>query len=718
VITENFQPAFSSTISDFPNATNNAWKAIFRKTLYRFTLAVLGIVSTLAWIVYAPAISHAGASASHWAVVVNGDSISSRTVANHFCSLRGIPSNNVIVLFGIPESDRVSIEFFRNSILLPVLTQIEQRGLGRHLQGIAYSVDFPTAIDVAPEVNSLPDKSPYLTPVASINGLTYFFKHVVAGSPAYLSFEANGYASRPGSSLLRPLIADAEIMKDLVAKSQAMDWENAAKIFDQEVQKLPRDLRPPMQVIAAQLWMKNDNSDEALARLEQAVLGGWSYRSALADDELFQPLQNDPRMKRILKLCKDDPFDFTPFRGFDARTTFAPNSLATKQPNFGTTYLLSTMLGVSKDFGITRFEVIDGLKRSTQSDFQPIDGTFLFTKTGDVRTTTRLPFFDLAIQRLKKKGFDARVIEEALPTKRVKCAGLMIGTPTFQLAQSGAELMPGAIADNLTSLGGAMTDASQTKATEFIRHGAAISSGAVTEPYSIINKFPNPLIHDAYTDGMTSAEAFYSTVLCPYQLLIVGDPLCQPFAKPPRFQIMEAPEQIARNQSIQLRFSQDADAPAIDTVTCTIDGIYINEVLFEPDLQLNTSNAPLGWHELRVIAKGNGPIQHRFEQNHWVYLFDEASDLQKKDRVTWSCPDTVDLQKTPELEITSSGFATDREIEVWHELEKIGSIQAGPSKLPLSMPQVGTGPVRLQLKQQREDGRTVHSALRTVQVNP
>lgn len=606
MITENFQTPFSSSFSDFPISKDGLLKSIFQRPLHRITQAVLGIVCTLAWIVHAPTKSQAGASASHWAVVVNGDSISSRTVANHFCSLRGIPSNNIIVLTGIPETDKVSMEFFRNSILLPVLTQIEQRGLGRHLQGIAYSVDFPTAIDVAPEVNSIPDKSQYLTPVASINGLTYFFKYVVAGSPAYLGFEANGYASRPGSSLLRPLIADTEIMKDLVAKSQAMDWENAAKIFDQEIQKLPRDLRPPMQIIAAQLWMKKDDADEALARLEQAALGGWQYRSALVDDELFQSLQNDPRMKRILKLCKDMPFDFTPFRGFDARTTYAPNSLATKQPNFGTTYLLSTMLGVSKDFGITRFEVIDGLKRSAQSDYRPIEGAFLFAKTGDVRTTTRLPYFDLAINRLKKKGFDAKVIEEALPTKRVQCAGLMIGTPTFQLTQSGAELMPGSIADNLTSLGGAMTDASQTKATEFIRHGAAISSGAVTEPYSIINKFPNPLIHDAYTDGLTSAEAFYSTVLCPYQLLIVGDPLCQPFTQPPRFQIVEAPEQMARNQSIGLRFSQDADAPPIDTVTCTIDGVYINEVLFEPELQINTSSAPWGGMSYESSRKEKG----------------------------------------------------------------------------------------------------------------
>lgn len=718
MITRNFQPLPMSTYTDF------AANRILASSLARCTLgadyrqALLLFCAVLFWALGNNGLLLAGASASHWAVVVNGDSISSRTVANHFCTLRNIPANNVIVLFGIPEKDQVSVEYFRNSILLPILAQIEQRGLGRHLQGIVYSVDFPTAIDVSPEVNSIPDKSPYLTPVASINGLTYFFKHVIAGSPAYLGFEANGYASRPGQSLLRPLIPDANVMKELAAKTQAMEWRDAAEIVDRELQKLPRDLRPPMQVIAAQLWSKANGADEALARLEQAVLGGWAFRNALMEDPLFEPLQSDPRMKRIAKLCKDEPFDYLPHRGFDARTIYAPNSIATKQTTFGTSYLLSTMLGVSRDFGITRFEVIDGLKRSAKADYQPIEGAFLFTKTGDVRTTTRLPFFDLAVNRLKRKGFDARIVEEAIPSKTEKCAGLMIGTPTFQLAQSGVELLPGSIAENLTSLGGAMTESSQTKATEFIRYGAAISSGAVTEPYSIINKFPNPLIHDAYTDGLTSAEAFYSSVLCPYQLLILGDPLCQPFTKPPRFQLKQSPTEFARKDGIKLRIEQEPSSPAIDTITCTLDGVHVSEFLYESDLDLNTSNAPLGWHELRIIAKATGPLQHRFEQSRWVYLSDESKGIPKDKPVQWSCSDKIVLQKTPELEIVTSGFLPDRDIDVWHEKEKIGSIRLGNSKLPLSLPQIGAGPVRIQLKQQLDEGLAVSSLIRTILVEP
>ena len=54
------------------------------------------------------------------------------------------------------------------------------------------------------------------------------------------------------------------------------------------------------------------------------------------------------------------------------------------------------------------------------------------------------------------------------------------------------------------------------------------------EPYSIQAKFPHPGIHVHYCRGASLAEAFYQSVNAPYQLLVVGDPLCQPWATIPQ----------------------------------------------------------------------------------------------------------------------------------------------------------------------------------------
>ena len=79
--------------------------------------------------------------------------------------------------------------------------------------------------------------------------------------------------------------------------------------------------------------------------------------------------------------------------------------------------------------------------------------------------------------------------------------------------------------------------AGQTPLSEFLRYGAAGSSGTVTEPFAIAEKFPSPMIQVHYARGCTLAEAFYQSVHGPYQLLIVGDPLCRPWADIPQVSV-------------------------------------------------------------------------------------------------------------------------------------------------------------------------------------
>ena len=48
-----------------------------------------------------------------------------------------------------------------------------------------------------------------------------------------------------------------------------------------------------------------------------------------------------------------------------------------------------------------------------------------------------------------------------------------------------------------------------------------------TEPFAIQAKFPTAFIQAFYVEGCSLAEAFYQSVTGPYQLLIIGDPLCR-----------------------------------------------------------------------------------------------------------------------------------------------------------------------------------------------
>ena len=93
--------------------------------------------------------------------------------------------------------------------------------------------------------------------------------------------------------------------------------------------------------------------------------------------------------------------------------------------------------------------------------------------------------------------------------------------------------VPGALADHLTSFGGALDGKSgQMTALAWIASGATASYGAVSEPCSHPQKFPHPqalLLH--YAQGATAIEAYWKSVAWPQQGLFIGEPLAAPFAR-------------------------------------------------------------------------------------------------------------------------------------------------------------------------------------------
>jgi len=669
----------------------------------------------------------AGATASNWVVVVNGQSSNSRTIANHYSFARNIPSRNVVVLPNVPDSDQISVDQFRDLILSPVLKEIESRGLAAHIQGIAYSADFPTAITIGSDIDAVPNKSPYLTPVGSINGLTFLFRFVLAKNPAYISFDSNLYAARPIRSLLRPLLATAEQEKQLAALLEQAKHEEAATLLDSLCESVDKELRFPMHYLAAQQWALAGDAPKAIRRIEQSIQEGWQYRDHLLNDPAFVSLVNDKDFKRISKRCSELPSDYLPTRGFDARTFYSSNTLGSNNPKQGVSYMLSMVLAVTRDLGLTPTEAKRNLKTSNLADFSHPSGSFIFTKTEDVRTKTREPNFAIAIRKLQSRGMEARIVENELPPRGEECSGVMLGSPQFSWNQSGCKLLPGSIADNLTSLGGAMTTNAQTKATEFLRFGAAASSGAVTEPYTIPNKFPHPMIHVHYVDGLTAAEAFYSSVLCPYQLLIVGDPLCQPYCNPPRFSIQnESHVDLKNNQPlvISLKTAESKVDSEPELLFWIVNGILQKKAPFETEIRILVENSEPGAHEIRLLSQAEKPIEQRYEQTIWVTLGNASEQIQLQAPTAWQLSDNKPLEITVERNVERN---VERDVErnaeagvikVLHDFEVVGTIPSGETKLVLKPSQVGYGPVRLHAEKTLANGQTVRSLPKVILVEP
>lgn len=90
--------------------------------------------------------------------------------------------------------------------------------------------------------------------------------------------------------------------------------------------------------------------------------------------------------------------------------------------------------------------------------------------------------------------------------------------------------VPGAIADHLTSAGGALDNTSQMPSTRWLEAGATGSYGTVVEPCNYLQKFPYPaLVIEHYLRGETLIEAYWKSVAWPGEGLFIGEPLANPY---------------------------------------------------------------------------------------------------------------------------------------------------------------------------------------------
>jgi len=299
----------------------------------------------------------------------------------------------------------------------------------------------------------------------------------------------------------------------------------------------------------------------------------------------------------------------------------------------GNRYLLSVMLGVTAGRGNSVPEIVRGLEASAAADGTKPPGTIYFVTNDDVRTKTRSPAFPSIVKALETLGVKAEVVSGVLPAAKRDVAGLMMGSPDFDWPASKSTIVPGAICENLTSCGGIFTaSAGQTPLSAFIRAGAAGSSGAVIEPYALQAKFPHPAIQLHYARGATLAEAFYQSVQSPYQLVVVGDPLCRPWATIPQVEVVTAGDgqEIAVNStlsgSIELLpratvagqkspLDGSASTDAVDHFTLFVDGVQLAQCRPGDRLPLDTAQLADGHHELRVVATESSSVQ---SQGRWV----------------------------------------------------------------------------------------------------
>ena len=205
--------------------------------------------------------------------------------------------------------------------------------------------------------------------------------------------------------------------------------------------------------------------------------------------------------------------------------------------------------------------------------------------------------------------------------------------------------LPGAWGDWLTSNAGNIDsmDQGQSMASLWIHAGGYGSSGCITEPYALAQKFAHPHIHTHFRNGASLAEAFWESMVWTMETIPLGDPLLQPYASFPIVSISSPASDGTTVSGSNVLISANASVGSINpystmppssletNLDLAVDGHVVNIGVGGETIGvvrtnggsafiLNTTTLPDGWHELRVIAYNKNSVRTQGETTRTVLV--------------------------------------------------------------------------------------------------
>lgn len=638
--------------------------------------------------------SYAGGGPENVFLVVNVEHDSSKLIANHYASWREIPSSNILYLRGIPNKEILGITQFRKRILAPILGAIRKRKLTEQIDCIVYSDGFPTTISLW--ADSTRDKSrkypKHFKGQGSINSLTYFAEQVMQEQFEYWKLNSNRYMRVPLPFVFsNPFVGKTQVELVSAEKSyQKGDFDLAVKGYKKIIRQEPDQALTYL--LLARGLARLGKAEQALIALETSVKKGWPMSEVLERDSALGKLRKNPRFFIAKQRIPENIDGHLPTVEFRHSDRWATNGLLNTTKANGQRYYLSTVLATTRDRGNSVKEVLAYLRKSVDVEATRPKGIFYFSKTSDIRTKVRVPQIPFAKKALEHEGYKIKIIDSWAPENRNDILGLTFGIARHDWSKTGSSILPGAICDRLTSAGGVIRKCPQTPLTLDLARGASGSSGTVIEPFAIPAKFPHALIHAHYVRGASLAEAYYQSVYAPYQLLIVGDALCQPWAKKIEFDLtgIQSGDHVTSRRTISLT-EQEKLASTVSHWRVYLDGRLQKILKADENYVLSPAALAAGYHELRAVVIDTRAVA---SQTRKILSFTVSKQVGS---LTLKRIGTLGLTLESKIRVHAQA-SVKVPIHVLHHQRLLGVIKPPQSTLILNAIDLGEGPVTLRAK--------------------
>jgi hypothetical protein len=373
-------------------------------------------------------------------------------------------------------------------------------------------------------------------------------------------------------------------------------------------------------------------------------------------------------------------------------------------------YFVCAQLGYTGSLGNTPAEITAMIDRSVLADGTRPAGTFYFMNTTDAARNVRAPQFPGAISAITGAGGQAAVLNGVLPEGLSDCLGVLTGWADPAIDTSTMTLIPGAFGDHLTSYAATFDTSQQSKMSQWIRKGASGTSGTVEEPCNYTQKFVAANFHNLYYQGMALGEAWLRSMgFVPFQSLLIGDPLCRPFA---RFSTVSGNAPLGAVSGGAF-FTPTAVTPAgvsIGSYELYIDGVLHSRRNAGEQFAVKVDALPEGAHEWTVLAYDNTPAR---TVSRWKAAF-TSSYAGHSVAANLASP-SGDVTTLFTVNATASAGAT--ELRLLHNGRVVAASQTSPASLQVYGRNLGTGTGRLQVEATFGDRRTARSAFIPVTVS-
>ncbi len=269
--------------------------------------------------------------------------------------------------------------------------------------------------------------------------------------------------------------------------------------------------------------------------------------------------------------------------------------------------LPSMMLGFAGAQGNSLEDIRAALQRGVAADGARPDGVVYFLAGEDLRAKIRQWLFPVAVAELQAAGIRA-LLTNGFPDGADGVIGILAGAAVVDPRRIGS-YRPGCAADHLTSFGAAFDMPDQTKVTAWIAAGATVTAGVVTEPFSRWPKFPNARLFSHAAAGCTWLESYFQSIRCPLQILLLGDPLCAPWAPKDSIRIVGLDKQPIRT-AVTVRVEPvGASAAYYGRYAFLVDGRLAAGPAREALFRLDPARYAPGPHRLRAVAYRSGSVR-------------------------------------------------------------------------------------------------------------